>query len=160
MDRRVGGKKIIVIMLVCCFALGGCKGEGDFAPQAVDPTLDICHKCKMSIVDAAFVGQYIDESGQGYKFDDIGCMINYFKSDNDAEKNAKAIYIMGYDTGTWLKVKEAYFVKGTLNTPMSSGIVAVSITGEAQSLADRIHGEIYSWEEIKDVHGTKPMDPM
>ena len=152
-------KLVIFSLLLLCFALGGCQ-EVAVAPQAIDPSLDICHKCKMSLVDAAFVGQFIDGNGVSCKFDDIGCMINYFKSDSDAERNAKAIYVMGYDTGDWLKVNEACFVKGDIATPMSSGIVAVSTMGEAQSLAGRIEGKVFSWEEVRDAHANKPMDTM
>ncbi|MDR2737306.1 MAG: nitrous oxide reductase accessory protein NosL [Gracilibacteraceae bacterium] len=152
----MGNKWSILILLVLLlgFVLGGCQGKGSLAPQPVDPSLDICHKCKMTLVDVAFVGQCLYENGQVYKFDDIGCMINYFKANNDEEKNAGAIYFMGYDSKEWLEVSEAYFVKGNMATPMSSGIVAVSTNSEAQSLADRIEGKVLSWEEVKDVHGS------
>ena len=149
--------KKMILFFGLCLVLAGCsEKEVDVAAHPIDPSLDICHACKMSIVDLHFAGQFIDSQGQVFNFDDIGCMISYLKKNSDTEKNLKAVYVTDYQTQEWLKVDKAYFVKGRLDTPMSSGIAALSKKAEAQQLADRIDGKLLSWEEVKAALQPKP----
>lgn len=150
-------RKIILLLALSCLVLTGCsQKEAEVAARPIDPSLDICHACKMSIVDLHFAGQVVDHKDQVLNFDDIGCMISYLKKNSEVEKTAKGMFVTDYKTKEWVKVGTAHFVRGRLDTPMSSGIAALSEETEAQQLADRIEGKLLSWEEVKAAHQPKP----
>ena len=56
-----------------------------FEPVAIVPE-DMCSYCKMAISEKRYAAELIDSEGQAFKFDDIGCMVNFTKSPKNATK--------------------------------------------------------------------------
>jgi len=119
-------------------------------PRVIDPTLDDCPVCRMSIIDLRFAGQVINNLGQHENFDDIGCLILYLKRLGlEEERSLGAIYVKDFATTEWAPAKEAFYVQGRIDTPMSFGIVAFKSQEQAEEMAQKIEGKIISWEEVK-----------
>lgn len=149
-------KKILATFMVGGLLFAGCASkEVAVAAQPIDPSLDICAACKMSIVDLHFAAELIDDKRQALKFDDIGCMISYLKKHSDVKDSAKASYVCDYESQEWLEVDQAHFFKGRVDTPMSSGIVAFGKPEKAQRLAERIQGSLLNWEQVQAAHKPK-----
>ncbi len=91
-------------------------------PEAIIEGKDVCHYCKMVIMDSRFSGEIITKKNRIYKFDDIGCLISYY---NEHKNEVKEVYVLDYNTKEFIKAKDAYFViSESIRTPMGSSIVA------------------------------------
>ena len=49
-------------------------------PTPLDPAIDACAQCKMSVKDSGYAAEVIVADGRIYKFDDIGCLLNYLSA--------------------------------------------------------------------------------
>lgn len=143
-------RRLLFMLVLGCLAWAGCSGkQGEVGPRPIDPAVDICPSCKMSIVDMHYAAQLIDGRGQTVSFDDVGCMALYVKKlGSGGEQGLKALYVKDFNTLEWVPAGEASYVQGRVDTPMSSGIVAFAGKEEAQELAGRIAGKLLIWEEV------------
>lgn len=153
-------KKQIYLFLMVLLFVAGCGSNGDGAePRTIDPTLDICPTCKMSIVDLHFAAQVIDNLGEPVSFDDIGCMVLYLKRLGEQwEQSTRAVYVKDFHSMEWLPAREAHYVHGGVNTPMSFGIVAFAAAEEAGLFAGRTGGKVLAWDEVLTVRLTVGLD--
>ena len=125
--------KYMLILLVL-MGLTACRDKIDTGPHAVHYGEDVCERCRMIISDKRFAAQFITESGEAKKYDDIGCMMDGLK-DARGRGEVLAIYITDYNTGEWIEA-ERLFISRTaeLKTPMGYDIAAFgneeSMTGE------------------------------
>lgn len=147
-------KRILIILCMIGFAFLaiGCDGSVSIEPKVIDPSLDDCPICRMSIIDLRFAGQVINNMGQHESFDDIGCLILYLKRlGSDGQQSLKAVYVKDFASTQWIPAKDAVYVQGRIDTPMSFGIVAFTTEEKAEEMAEKIDGQIISWEEVKEV---------
>ncbi len=100
--------------------LTGC-GRPGVKPVELFPE-DLCANCKMAISDPTCASEIILESGEVFKFDDLGCMDSY-RSEHPDLKIA-AVFVKEYDTKGWLPREQAVIVETGVFTPMGSGKVA------------------------------------
>lgn len=141
--------KIAFLLFICLLTLG-CSAEIDTSPRSIDPTIDICPVCPMSIIDEHFAAQVIDDQGQVHSFDDIGCLSIYMRRllETGGESSVLAHYVKDFATLEWVKAEEASFVQGQIDTPMSFGIVAFASEAEAQEFVKEVEGKPISWEQV------------
>lgn len=142
-------KKIIAFILVCLFFTGCKAAEVDTNPRIIDPTIDICPVCRMSVIDEHFAAQAIDNMGNAENFDDIGCLSIFMRRLGDsANENILATYVKDFKTMEWINAQDAYYVQGRIDTPMSFGIVAFKTESSAQEFAQKIEGKQITWEQV------------
>lgn len=102
----------------------------------------------MIISEARFAAAYITKHGQWHFFDDIGCMLEFYKAHKE---DVAVFWVHDYETGDWLKPEGAFFVKSpALHTPMGHGIVAVGSRERAEQLAQRFQGTLFT--DLFDAH--------
>ncbi|MEW6622174.1 MAG: nitrous oxide reductase accessory protein NosL [Bacillota bacterium] len=148
-------QKMAVLILICFFMLGCSSGAGDTSPRSIDPTLDICPVCRMSIVDMHFAAQVINSKKQVESFDDIGCLALYLKRmEPDWKTQGLTIYVKDFNTMEWVLAEEATYTHGRIDTPMSFGIVAFSTSEAAGEFAARTESRMLAWPEIFEVKQT------
>jgi len=124
------------LMVGAVLALAACWGEEKSGPVEIHWDRDVCELCRMFISDPRFAAEVRGgEKNKIYKFDDIGCAINWLNDQHWAGDEAAEIWA-AEATSTrektiWLNAREARYVKGEL-TPMNYGYSAVapSQTGE------------------------------
>ncbi len=91
-------------------------------PQPIIEGKDVCHYCKMVIMDSRFGSEIITKKNRVYKFDDIGCLISYYK---EHKNEVKEVYVFDYNTKEFIKAESAYFViSESIRTPMGSSTIA------------------------------------
>lgn len=116
-------KYLLIPLVLLGFA--ACKDKIDTGPHIIHYGEDVCERCKMIISDKRFAAQYITESGEAKKFDDIGCMMGALKEKNKDGGGVLAVYVTDYVTGEWIDGGKAFYLKNTeLKTPMGYGIAA------------------------------------
>ena len=120
--------------------------------QAIEPVAlareDMCAYCKMAISEKRYAAEFIDSEGQTFKFDDIGCMLNFVRSKKGAMKIA-AYFVMDFDERQWTKADDAYYVRSSeLATPMNGGIIAFKNQSTAQEAIGKYHGKLFRFKEL------------
>lgn len=120
--------------------------------QAVEPVAlapeDMCAYCKMAISEKRYAAELIDSEGQEFKFDDIGCMVNFTKSKKDATMIV-TYFVMDFDERQWTKADDAYYVRSSeLTSPMNGGIIAFKNESKAQEATGKYHGKLFRFKEL------------
>lgn len=133
----------VAMMLV----LANCQ-SATLEPIAIEAH-DMCSFCRMSISEKRYAAELIDEDGEVYKFDDIGCMANFMKQkENDG--SIRAAFVMNFEQREWLKAEDAFYARSPeFKTPMSSGIVAFRNESNAHAAAAKYHGTMLRFPEIR-----------
>jgi copper chaperone NosL len=109
---------------------------------------DMCSYCKMVISEKQYAAELIDSEGQAFKFDDIGCMLNFVKK-GSVSISASSFFVMDFDERQWIKADDAYYVRSSdLTTPMNGGIIAFKDRSPARQAADKYHGKLLRFKEL------------
>ena len=108
--------------------LAGCFGGEKTGPETVHWDRDTCALCNMMISDAHFTAQVRGgEKRRLYKFDDIGCAVNWLNGKPWAGREETEIWIADVASRraevSWLKARDAVYFKGEM-TPMNYGFSA------------------------------------
>ncbi|MBS1647568.1 MAG: nitrous oxide reductase accessory protein NosL [Bacteroidetes bacterium] len=140
-------KKITTLCGLALFLfLNSCKPSG---PERINLNKDNCDNCNMSISDSRFACELVTEKGRVYKFDDVLCMINY-KKDNQDKANEARFYVSHYLSNNELLLSDnLFFVEGeAVASPMGGNTAAFSNKDSAQAYAHKWEAKIISWKNI------------
>ncbi|QJD82824.1 nitrous oxide reductase accessory protein NosL [Cohnella herbarum] len=145
---------ILVMAFVVLTACGGKKYEA----VPINEDVDVCVICKMQVKDDAYATQLTTKDGKNYKFDDIGCM-NEWKKTNGTD-NIGMDYVRDYNDKDWVEFEKATYVyDSSLRTPMAYGIVSFKDKKSAEAfIAEQGVGKLmnaddlasHTWEQNKD----------
>ena len=121
-----------------------------YKPESFTIGKDDCYVCKMGVADLKFGGEIISKKGKIFKFDDVGCMISYLKSESMKENEIAQKLVMNYnhpneflDAGTaW------YLASPDVRSPMKSNVSAYSDKAEAEKIKEGKTGNIVTWTEL------------
>lgn len=114
---------------VTVLVLNGCSAPG-LKPVEIFPE-DNCAQCRMAVSDERYASEIIDQNGEAFKFDDLGCMLK-FRSKH-ADLKIAGIYLKDYETKQWMPYERAAIVETGVETPMGSGKVAFADPQKAMS---------------------------
>ena len=121
------------LLIVAC-------GANKIEPVALAPE-DMCSYCRMAISETRYAAEFVDQDGQAFKFDDIGCMANFIESGKNATKPA-GYFVMDFDERQWIKAEDAFYVRSSeLSTPMRGGVIAFKDKSKAKQAAAKYHGQ-------------------
>jgi uncharacterized protein YkuJ len=102
----------------------GCEREDSYGPAKIHWDRDMCDRCVMVLSDRKNTLQLRDPNTKRvYKFDDIGCMVLWFKEEGVVYKESVAIWITDAHTGEWINAREAFYTTNNI-TPMTFGFSA------------------------------------
>ncbi len=90
-------------------------------PEPFKLGIDVCHTCKMGIIDPKFGAEFITKKGKVYKFDDIGCMVRLLKSGDFPKSDLAMILAADYNPEhALIEVEKSTFVIGEdVRSPMN-----------------------------------------
>jgi len=133
-----------VALVLSAFFLISCHTE----PQPLVVGKDECYFCKMPVADIKFGGEIITAKGKLYKFDDLGCMINFLKR-MTGDKKAEQMLGVNYNNQKLIDVQKAVFLKNpNLHSPMNSGIAVFASRSEAEPMMKDSASEILTWQQL------------
>lgn len=145
--RVVNSRFYAMFLLLVLYGCGVHEAKG---PPMVHYGQDICHQCGMIISDSRFTAAcLITEDGQriAVAFDDVGCLIHALSE--DASIRSSECWIKDYDSQQWLNTELASFVQsGQIQTPMASGVLAVSNPQRATEIAQQYAGQAISFATL------------
>lgn len=111
---------------------------------------DVCYTCKMGIVDAKFGSELVTKKGKIYKFDDVGCMIRFMKSETVRASEYNQILVVNYEKeNDLMDVNKSTFVVGEqIKSPMNFHVAAFSNTESAKQFMLKTQGKLLEWKPI------------
>jgi copper chaperone NosL len=102
----------------------------------------------MAISQKQFAAEIISTNDNVFKFDDIGCMLNYIEKHQMKGKIA-ASYVMDFEKGNWILAEQASFVAtNEIQTPMGGGYLAFHNDEEARSASNRFKGRLLTYSQL------------
>ena len=141
-----------LIVLLGVFLLSGCGGNQSFEPVEINAEIDVCEICNMGIAHEHYATEIISAVGDVYKFDDIGCMIEFLEHDKAiAKEKVEKQYVRDSETGEWVAIEDAYHAfHPDFWTPMANGVVTFKNKEQAESyIKEQGMGELYDYEQLK-----------
>lgn len=141
-------KQLLVSGIIVLFLIGCGKTEA-VQPREINPEVDACEVCQMSIAHADFATQVVKQDGSSQIFDDLGCMMEYLTEDIEEEQVAGA-FVRDMKEGDWVKLEEAYHVyHKDFWTPMAYGVVSFSSKEKAEEyIEEKQQGTLLSYQEL------------
>ncbi len=134
-----------ILILIAAFLIYSCSRE--IKPEEIEPH-DICYLCKMAISQLNFATEIVTPAGEVYKFDDIGCMIE-FKRMKGLPKGS-VMFVRDFYSEEWVKIEEAYFVRSEkIQTPMNYFIATFKTRESLQKFLEEYGGEEFPYEQIE-----------
>lgn len=104
-----------------CLVMTACA-PGAPRPLTIRLGEDACAHCRMTIVAIETAAQIVSPGAEPIMFDEIGCLRDYL-ADNRLAADA-TVFVADHRSGEWIDARSAVFTKTTMQTPMSSGLVA------------------------------------
>ncbi|MBT2688457.1 nitrous oxide reductase accessory protein NosL [Bacillus sp. ISL-47] len=145
--------KNLFAMLLAAALLSGCGKEQTFEPEEINPEIDVCEICNMSIAHEHYATEVISTNGDVYKFDDIGCMADFVEKGEtiSAEEIAKQ-YVRDSESGEWVELKDAYHAfHPDFWTPMANGVVTFRDQEGAEAyIGQQGMGELYNYKKLQE----------
>ena len=105
--------------------LAACSGEPKTGPVEIKWDRDGCTHCGMALSDRHFAAQVRGGTKQqAFKFDDIGCSIEWLKKQAWATDPDVEIWVTEYRSGKWINARSAHYIGGK-TSPMAYGYAAL-----------------------------------
>ncbi len=117
-------------------------------PVEIMTEADECATCTMAITSIPLSAEIILKNRTVAKFDDIGCMVAYWKQKRLRESQVQGAWVHDLATKAWLPIEKATFVKSSYPTPMRSGIVAFAGPEGVKKLDPKYKATIVSWSSL------------
>ena len=144
LENRSGIRIAIFLFLLII----SCQPEN--SPVSINKGTDMCEYCRMMIDDFHYSAEIVTK-GKVHKFDDIGCMLAYAQS-NDLSLDKAHFWVMDFDSATWIKGDEAYYVLSPgIHTPMGYGIIAFKDQIKAKETEDKSKGEVKEFKSLFNI---------
>ncbi|CUS93036.1 nitrous oxide reductase accessory protein NosL [Candidatus Kryptobacter tengchongensis] len=134
-----------IIVSILALLVYSCSKE--IKPEEIEPH-DICYLCKMAISQLNFATEIITPAGEVYKFDDIGCMIEFKKMRE--LPNGSVMFVRDFYTNEWVRIENAYFVRSEkIQTPMNYFIVTFKTRESVEKFLNEYGGEEFPYEQLE-----------
>lgn len=119
-------KNILKALTIFSFTLFlvACEKKISHEHKEIHWDRDMCDRCKMVISERNYAAQVVNpQNGNIYKFDDLGCVVLWFKEENITWKDSAKIWVADVKTSKWLDARVISY--DTMNvTPMAYGFGA------------------------------------
>jgi nitrous oxide reductase accessory protein NosL len=144
----------LLALAILSAAAGGCESKPLGGPPELRLGRDECRECGMIISeDRCSAALLIDRDRRRdyVLFDDIGCLLDWQRESLDGAVVHQQ-FVHDFATRQWASAAEATYLLADpqkLVTPMSTGMVAFSTRGAAESTLAQYGGEILDFGAMK-----------
>ncbi|MEH7884101.1 nitrous oxide reductase accessory protein NosL [Bacillus sp. JJ1609] len=144
MIKKLGMAALLLAML------SGCQNSS-MEPEEINPEIDVCEICNMGIVNENFATEVVTDDGEIYKFDDIGCMEEFRKSESSLQEGGAAKkFVRDMESAEWVELEKAYYAyHPDFWTPMANGVVSFKNKDSAENyVKEQGMGEILDYQAL------------
>lgn len=134
-----------IVVLLILIGISSCSAE----PEPLAYGKDICHECKMTLMDNKFGAELVTTKGKIYKFDDLNCFFNFYNSPEGSRgEYAYRLVIDFTKPGTLIEAGNAHYVKSeSIKSPMASKMAAFEDYQLMTATKKNVKGIYLSWGE-------------
>lgn len=120
------------------------------APEPLNYGKDLCHTCKMTLMDNKFGAELVTTKGKVYKFDDIRCFLNYYNSGFETPDSYHHILVVNYaDPGKLINGTSAFYLRSPeIRSPMDGQIAAFSSKAGMDDFKKKWNAIYLTWGEV------------
>ena len=142
LTRLAFGGSLIFLLLI----LSGCKA----GPEPINYGHDECEFCRMQISDNRYGSEIVTDKGKVFKFDEVGCMIEYAMVKNFiGDANQKFLVTDFATPETFIDATDAFFVQNdNFRSPMGSNVMAFDSEISRQKFAAESGGNLLNWVDV------------
>lgn len=140
-------KTTLSMIFLLIWTLFACKVE----PRDIAYGSDMCHHCKMTLMDTKFGAEVLTKKGKIFIFDDVNCLMDFMDSDQiDIETEVEKVLVTDYSNPEKLiDATLAFYLKSeAFKTPMASQIVAFEDYEVLKKFKAEQGGVYLAWGEL------------
>lgn len=140
-------KRIVTVSaLIVLLFLNSCSTD----PEALNYGVDLCHACKMTLVDNKFGAELVTKKGKIYKFDDMRCFLDYYNSGFEPTDSYKHVLVADYaNPGQLIDGTNAFYVSSPeIRSPMDGQIAASVSKVNLDGFNKEWKGIYLTWGEV------------
>lgn len=95
-------------------------------PEPLIYGTDVCHFCKMTLMDKKFGAELVTKKGKVYKFDDMNCFLNFYNSGYEPIEDFKHKLVVDYaNPGKLIDATNSFYLKSAvIRSPMNGQVAA------------------------------------
>ena len=141
-----------IFLLIAAFftliILSACEPK----PQPINYGSDGCEYCRMTITEAEFGSQVVNNQGRAFKFDSVECMAA-FDLTNENPENIHSKWVPNFlNREEWIEANEAVYLHSeTLRSPMGLSLSAYADRESAEEMRQEYGGEVIGYEQVKQI---------
>jgi copper chaperone NosL len=139
-------KSILLVLFFLLFIFYGCKS----GPEQINYGKDECEFCRMQISDNRYGSEIVTDKGKVFKFDEVGCMIEYAIVKNFiGDANQKFLVTDFATPETFIDATTAFFVQNdNFRSPMGSNVMAFDSEVSRQKFVAESGGSLLNWVDV------------
>ncbi len=140
-------KNITVMLAVMVLAFASaCSVQ----PQPIQYGKDVCHFCKMTLMDDKFGAEIVSTKGKVFIFDDVNCFVNFMNKSNLPENEIAHCLVVDFASpGTLTDARTAHYVMSDeIKSPMASSVACFRESKMLEEYNARWKGERITWSEL------------
>ncbi|MCU0364515.1 MAG: nitrous oxide reductase accessory protein NosL [Ignavibacteriaceae bacterium] len=139
-------KTVLLLLIIVILILSGCKA----GPEPINYGHDECEFCRMQITDNRYGSEIVTDKGKVFKFDEIGCMIEYALVKNFiGDANQKFLVTDFAKPETFIDATNAFFIQNeNFRSPMGSNVMGFSSEISRQKFIAESGGSLLNWVDV------------
>lgn len=137
---------IILLNLFLILNFYGCKAE----PEPIIYGQDECDFCRMQITDNRYGSELVTDKGKVFKFDEVGCMINYGLVKNlIGDANQKFLITDFAAPESFIDATDGFYVHNEdFRSPMGLNVMAFDSEPSRQKFVAENNGHLLDWIDV------------
>lgn len=139
-------KNRLSFFLFLLFALANCKSD----PEPINYGHDECEFCRMLITDNRYGSEIVTDKGKVFKFDEVGCMIEYALVKNlIGDANQKFLVTDFATPKTFIDANSTFYVHNeNFRSPMGLNVAAFVSEVSRQKFVAESGGSVLNWVDV------------
>jgi copper chaperone NosL len=119
-------------------------------PEPLVYGTDVCHFCKMTLMDKKFGAELVTKKGKVYKFDDMNCFLNFYNSGFEDTENYQHKLVVDFASeGKLIDATHAFYIKSSaIRSPMDGQVAAFETKMNSDKLKKEWKGIYLAWGEV------------
>jgi copper chaperone NosL len=140
------GSSLPILSISIFFLFISCSTE----PEPLVYGTDVCHFCKMTLMDKKFGAELVTKKGKVYKFDDMNCFLKFYNSgfENTEEYHHKLVVDFASE-GKLIDATHAFYIKSSaIRSPMDGQVAAFESKANSDRYKNEWKGIYLAWGEV------------
>lgn len=135
-----------ILFVLTLMLMFGCGSD----PEPINYGHDECDFCRMQITDDRYGSEIVTDKGKVFKFDEVGCMIDYALVENLVGNTDNKFYVTVFSIPeTFTDATNAHYIKNdNFRSPMGLNVMAFDRETDADDFLVDNEGLSLNWIEV------------